>query len=71
MPRKHTARFELYRDHQGSWHWQLLASNSVPIAVSPKGYASKHGCILALRLIADAAKDCVIWNRDFEVWEYG
>jgi len=71
MPRNRAARFELYRDQNGSWHWQLLASNSLPIAVSPKGYASRQNCILALRLIADAAKDSLIWNRDLEVWEYG
>ncbi|HHA2975927.1 YegP family protein [Stenotrophomonas geniculata] len=71
MSPKRAAQFELYRDQNGKWHWRLLAGNSMPIAVSSKGYPSRQACILALRLVADAARDCPIWNRELEVWEYG
>ena len=62
-------RFDVYRDLRGKWHWKLLASNSKPIAISPKGYKSKWNCLYSLRLIAAAANGAPIWNQDYAVWE--
>jgi uncharacterized protein len=48
--------FNLYKDTQGLWRWQLQAANNKIIAVSSESYYNKQDCEHAIDLVKSA------WN---------
>lgn len=42
-------RFEVYEDRGGSWRWRLVAPNSLTVADSGEGYASRSNARRAAR----------------------
>jgi uncharacterized protein YegP (UPF0339 family) len=47
-------RFNIYKDRQGYWRWQLLAANNRVIADSGEGYFNKQDCLHGIELVQSA-----------------
>lgn len=44
--------FEVFQSTNGEWHWRLKARNGEIIAMSPAGFATRHGALNGMRSVA-------------------
>ena len=47
--------YYVYKDKQGSWRWQLKATNNKIIADSGEVYQNKQGCLDGIALVKGSA----------------
>ncbi len=49
-------RFEVYKDDHKKWRWRLISKAQIRTE-SPQGYASKQGCLNALKVVKGLMQD--------------
>jgi hypothetical protein len=57
------AIFRMRRDDRGEWRWSFVADNGRTMAVSAEGYATKAGCVAAIRLLQNRGPQAPVSER--------
>jgi uncharacterized protein len=54
------AKFEIYKDAQGDYHWRFQAHNGRILAASDEGYNNRANCEHAILLLKQQAANAAI-----------